>query len=113
MSLKIRKVSKSCLNVWPFNTIGKHRRRNRQDYNIAYELYVDYMKTFPDGHYAYDMGYYFAELLMTLQKWEDAAANYERILAAKPNGEHSKEAAAGGCGLQKTTQYQAGHGCRV
>ena len=52
------------------------------------------MKTFPDGHYAYDMGYYFAELLMTLQKWEDAAANYERILADKPKGEFSKEAAA-------------------
>ncbi|MGC6415545.1 MAG: tetratricopeptide repeat protein [Bradymonadia bacterium] len=78
--------------------IQYHRQASKtksdQDYNIAYELYVDYMKTFPDGHYAYDMGYYFAELLMTLQKWEDAAANYERILAAKPNGEHSKEAAA-------------------
>ncbi|MEE2756135.1 MAG: tetratricopeptide repeat protein [Myxococcota bacterium] len=70
------------------------KTKSDEDYNIAYELYVDYMKTFAGGRDSYDMGYYFAELLMTLQKWGEAAENYEKILAQKPDGEHSKDAAS-------------------
>jgi TolA-binding protein len=69
------------------------KTKSDQDYGVAYTLYDDYIKTFPDGRDAYDMAYYFAELLMTLQKWGEAAKYYEKILVQQPKGTHAKEAA--------------------
>ena len=68
--------------------------KSNEDYAVADALYSSYMETFPDGKHAYEMGFYYAELLMTLKKWEEAAGHYERILAQKPKGEYSADAAS-------------------
>lgn len=67
------------------------------DYALAYELYSDYIKVFPEGPNAYDMTFYFGELLYQQKKWKLAARAYEKVLAMKPSGkeDYTKDAAHG------------------
>lgn len=71
------------------------KTKSPSDFALAYELYTDYMKAFPDGPEAYTMTFYYAELLYEAKKWQEAAHNYERALELSPNGEFTKDAAHG------------------
>ena len=71
------------------------KTKNPNDYALAYELYSDYVKVFPEGPEAYTMTFYFAELLYDSKKWQEAARNYERALELNPTGEFTKDAAHG------------------
>lgn len=79
--------------------VDKHRlylkTKNPDHAALAYDLYTDYVATFPSGKNSYEMTFYFAELLYDLKKWKDAATNYEKALALEPKGEHTKDAAHG------------------
>lgn len=79
--------------------VDKHRlymkTKNPDHAALAYDLYTDYVATFPSGKNAYEMTFYFAELLYDLKKWKDAATNYEKALELQPKGEHTKDAAHG------------------
>lgn len=71
------------------------KTKAQKDYALAYELYSDYVKVFPDGPNAYDMTFYFGELLYQQKKWKLAARAYEKVLQMKPEGEYTKDAAHG------------------
>lgn len=71
------------------------KTKAQKDYALAFELYTDYVKVFPEGPNAYDMTFYFGELLYQQKKWKLAARAYEKVLKLKPEGEHTKEAAHG------------------
>ena len=65
------------------------------DFNTALELYETYVEAFPQEPNSYEMGFYYAELLFRLEKWENAAGAYERVLTKDPQGEFTKDAAHG------------------
>ncbi len=57
------------------------KTRNEQTYFLASEVYQDYLEVFPDSQHAYDLRFYFAELLFdNLNKYERAAEEYTRVL---------------------------------
>ena len=65
------------------------------DFNTALELYETYVEAFPNEKTSYDMGFYYAELLFRLEKWETSAQAYETVLAKNPQGQFTKDAAHG------------------
>lgn len=71
------------------------KTHNATDYALAYDLYSDYVQTFPETPQAYNMTFFFAELLYKLEKWKEAATQYERALELKADGEYTKDAAHG------------------
>ncbi|MCB9523368.1 MAG: tetratricopeptide repeat protein [Myxococcales bacterium] len=71
------------------------KTKAQKDYALAYELYDDYMKAFPDGPNAYEMTFYYAELNYNTHKWKAAARNYEKTLEINPEGEFTQDAAHG------------------
>lgn len=79
--------------------VDKHllyvKTKNPEHAALAYDLYTDYVATFPTGPNAYEMTFYFAELNYDLKKWKDAAVSYERALELEPKGKHTKDAAHG------------------
>lgn len=54
--------------------------RNEQLYALAYALYQDYAAAFPESQHAYQMWFYYAELLYRNEEWQAAAEAYERAL---------------------------------
>ncbi len=79
--------------------VDKHRlymkTKNPDHAALAYDLYTDYVAIFPSTKNAYEMTFYFAELLYDLKKWKEAATNYEKALELQPKGDHTKDAAHG------------------
>ncbi len=71
------------------------KTKSDEDYALAYDLYKAYVTVFPDGEHAYEMTFYYAELLYKLKKWGEAADNYRAALESKPNGEFTEDAAHG------------------
>lgn len=62
-------------------------------YRLAANIYKDYLDSFHDSDYAYNLRYYYAEILWTLEEWELAAEQYELTYAKDPEGSYSKTAA--------------------
>ncbi len=57
------------------------KTRDDATFYYAYEMYSDYVTLFPDTKYAYDMHFYFGELLFYLEKYQEAAEQYEKAFA--------------------------------
>lgn len=80
-------------------SVDKHllytKTKNPKHAALAFDLYTDYVATFPTGPNSYEMTFYFAELNYALKKWKDAATNYEKALSIEPKGKHTKDAAHG------------------
>lgn len=78
---------------------GKKLRGKARDktYRYAYEIYKHYLTVFPeprsnaDVNYVFFMRFYFAEVLYKLEKFQDAAENYDRVVAMNPTPEKKRE----------------------
>ena len=71
------------------------KTKSDEDYAITYQLYNDYMKVFPNEPNAYEMAFYFAEILYEIRKWKQAATQYDRTLEIKADGQFTEDAAHG------------------
>lgn len=71
------------------------KTKNPDLYAMAYFLYKFYLQTFQQTEKEYQMTFFYGELLYKLQKWEEAADAYERVLEIKPKGEYTNESAHG------------------
>jgi tetratricopeptide (TPR) repeat protein len=71
------------------------KTKNPKHSALAYDLYTDYMKAFPDGPHLYEMTFYYGEFLYEIGKWREAARTYERVLELKAKGQYTKNAAHG------------------
>ena len=73
---------------------GRARDRN---YKYALDLYKHYLEVFPkpkakaDVNYVFYMRYYFAEVLFELEKFTDAADNYDQVIAMNSEPRDDKE----------------------
>src|SRR5262249_8773076 len=75
-----------------------------ETYALAQYLYKEYTERFPKEKDAYEMNWYYGELLFKLGEeekdtakqrwyWEKAADQYTKVVKMNPKGEHTKEAA--------------------
>ena len=71
------------------------KTKNPDLYAMAYFLYKFYLQTFSNAEKEYQMTFFYGELLYKLQKWEEAAAAYERVVEIKPKGEYTNESVHG------------------
>lgn len=62
-------------------------------YRLAASIYKDYLDSFDDSDHAYNLRFYYAEILWTLEDWEGAAEQYELTYAKDAEGSYSKTAA--------------------
>lgn len=68
------------------------KTKNPDLYAMAYFLYKEYLDTFSDPKHQYNMTFFYGELLYKLQKWDEAAKGYEKVLELKPKGKYTNEA---------------------
>lgn len=71
------------------------KTKNPDLYAMAYFLYKFYLETFANSEKEYQMTFFYGELLYKLQKWEEAAAAYEKVVEIKPKGEYTNESVHG------------------
>ena len=67
------------------------KTKNDELYGYAMELYSNYLTIFPETLYAYDMRFFFAELLYKLGRYEDAAEQYTQVVLARPDPNSKEE----------------------
>ena len=70
-------------------------KKTRQDstYEYAFELYGDYLSLFPERKEAYEMRFFYAELLYRLERFELAGEQYLAVFAEQPEGKWAEAAA--------------------
>ena len=69
------------------------KTRDEETYELAYELYGDYLDLFPDKKPAYDIRFFYAELNYKLEKFEKAAEQYAKVLDMDPKGKWAESSA--------------------
>ena len=69
------------------------RTKNQDTYELDKFVYKVFLDHFPKDKDAYEMGFYYGELLWTLSNWKDAAEQYTKVVEMKPDGKYVKEAA--------------------
>jgi TolA-binding protein len=69
------------------------RTRNLDTYRLAERAYRLFLAHFPADPEAYEMSYYLGELLWVLERWQDAAEQYTRVVEMSPGGKYLRDAA--------------------
>jgi len=76
------------------------KTQNMDTYALAQYLYKEYIDTFPEEKDAYEMTYYYAELMYKLAAdrgradlWQKAAETYTTVVKMNPKGKYLKDAA--------------------
>ena len=69
------------------------RTKNSDTYALDKYVYKVFLDHFPSDKDAYDMSFYYGELLWTLENWKDAAEQYTKVVEMNPKGKYVKDAA--------------------
>ena len=69
------------------------KTKNTDTYALDKFVYKVFLDHFPKDKDAYEMGYYYGELLWTLENWKDAAEQYTKVVEMNPGGKYVKDAA--------------------
>ncbi|HXN83230.1 MAG TPA: tetratricopeptide repeat protein, partial [Myxococcales bacterium] len=69
------------------------RTRNPATYELARDIYRQYLETYPQSGSARRLRFYYGEILYALQDWEAAAAQYDQVAREDPRGEYAVRAA--------------------
>lgn len=69
------------------------RTKEVKTYRLAAQIYKDYLDSFADSDHAYNLRFYYAEILWTLEEWELAAEQYELVYDADNEGTYATTAA--------------------
>ncbi len=62
-------------------------------FEYAYELYGDYLELFPDRKEAYEIRFFYAELLYRLERFEQAGEQYAKVFLQDKKGKWAEAAA--------------------
>lgn len=67
------------------------KTKDPETYELAYELYGDYLELFSDKPPAYEIRFFYAELLYYLERFERAGEEYTKVLLQNPGkGKYSE-----------------------
>src|SRR5450432_2757816 len=69
------------------------KTKNSDTYALDKYVYKVFLDHFPKDKDAYDMSFYYGELLWTLENWKDAAEQYTKVVELNPKGKYVKDAA--------------------
>ena len=69
------------------------KTKNTDTYALDKYVYKVFLDHFPKDKDAYEMGFYYGELLWTLENWKDAAEQYTKVVEMNPQGKYVKDAA--------------------
>jgi TolA-binding protein len=69
------------------------KTKNSDTYALDKYVYKVFLDHFPKDKDAYEMSFYYGELLWTLENWKDAADQYTKVVEFNPQGKYVKEAA--------------------
>jgi tetratricopeptide (TPR) repeat protein len=83
-------VSKETALIWHKEA---QRTKNPDTYVLVRYVYRDYLDRFSNEKGAYDMAFYYAEVLWTTEQWKDAAEQYTKVVHMNPTGKYTKESA--------------------
>ncbi|MCC7071088.1 MAG: tetratricopeptide repeat protein [Deltaproteobacteria bacterium] len=64
-----------------------------EDYEVARDIYAQYLQAFPDSDSSYRLNFFYAELLWDLGQWREAAAQYDAVVKRDAKGEYTKTCA--------------------
>ncbi len=67
--------------------------KHYDDYEVAADIYAQYLKAFPDSDNAYRLNFFYAELLWDLGKWRDAAQQYDAVVKRDAKGQYTRQCA--------------------
>lgn len=63
------------------------------DYELARDIYAQYLAAFPTSQEAYRLNFFYAEILWDLGEWEKAAEQYDAVVKRDPDGEYTRKCA--------------------
>jgi tetratricopeptide (TPR) repeat protein len=66
------------------------KRQDAPTYALARDIYKKYLDAFSDTESAYQMRYFYAEVLWALKEWKNAADQYDKIARMKEPGSKGK-----------------------
>jgi TolA-binding protein len=89
---RLRDVNKEMALLWHKKA---QKTKDPELYRLVDPLYRQYLARFQKEKDAYDMTFYHAEILWTLERWADACDEYRRVVEMNPAGKFTKEAAYG------------------
>src|SRR5450432_76296 len=69
------------------------KTKNSDTYALDKYVYKVFLDHFPKDKDAYEMAFYYGELLWTLENWKDAADQYTKVVEMNPQGKYVKDAA--------------------
>jgi len=69
------------------------KTQDRDTYQLAKHLYAGFLDHFPKDSDAYDLAFYYAELLYREEEWKAAAEQYTKVVEMNPSGKYAKETA--------------------
>ncbi|HEX3697757.1 MAG TPA: tetratricopeptide repeat protein [Polyangia bacterium] len=69
------------------------KTKNQDTYALTKFVYKEFLDHFTDDKDAYDMSFYYGELLWTLEQWKDAAEQYTKVVKMNTKGKYVKDAA--------------------
>lgn len=69
------------------------KTKNQDTYALDKYVYKVFLDHFPKDKDAYEMAFYYGELLWTLENWKDAADQYTKVVEMNPQGKYVKDAA--------------------
>ncbi|MFN7133266.1 MAG: tetratricopeptide repeat protein, partial [Myxococcales bacterium] len=80
-------------------------------YQLARDIYKEYLDNFADSEFAYNLRYYYADILWALNEIEAASIQYAKVVETDPQGTYSKAAAYNVLlGYEKLVQAEEGKG---
>lgn len=80
-----------------------------ETYRLARDIYKEYLDNFSDSEFAYNLRYYYADILWALNEIEAASIQYAKVVEVNPKGEYSKNAAYNVLlGYEKLVQAEEG-----
>lgn len=87
-----RAKSEELIRTWAITYHREAQKTKNPDlYAMAYFLYKEYLDTFDHKEEQYNMQFFYGELLYRLQKWDEAAVAYEKVLTLDPKGKYTNE----------------------
>lgn len=69
------------------------KTRDDKTFEYAYELYGDYLDLFPERKPAYEIRFFYAELLYRLERFQKAGEQYVRVYKQDPEGKWAEASA--------------------
>jgi len=62
----------------------------KETYALAYKAYSVYLEEYPDSKHSYEMRYAFGELLYKIKRFDEAYAQYMKVVSLDIKGKHSE-----------------------